>query len=348
LRIPRALAWLLVGMGVFTAGLLRQYHDLTPGASFLGPAVGSLLFGCILFLFLVAARERQIGAAPGPGIRVGSLTPLLLMLLGEKWISSSAYPALFARIAPADLPPESADAWFRLLCGVGLLAVVLVTSRFSAPAAAWVGRRLAPSRVLPPLGMASAAIATTYAFLAALSLLAGARVGLMPTGAPGPVLVIVLGQAALALGEEAYFRGLVLGEILRLLPRLGVASGAWRRWIAVGATSAMFAMEHLGGASTWEELVRRSVFTLALGLLFGLLVLATANLWFAAFLHAWIDWLLLGVAPRLATGSPEAGWPPGVYIFVALILAFVAAYRVARSGLRARTPLIPEPPRRRP
>ena len=145
MRIPRALAWLLVGMGVFTAGLLRQYHDLTPGASFLGPAVGSLLFGCILFLFLVAARERQIGAAPGPGIRVGSLTPLLLMLLGEKWISSSAYPALFARIAPADLPPESADAWFRLLCGVGLLAVVLVTSRFSAPAAAWVGRRLAPA-----------------------------------------------------------------------------------------------------------------------------------------------------------------------------------------------------------
>jgi len=58
LRIPRALAWLLVGMGVFTAGLLRQYHDLTPGASFLGPAVGSLLFGCILFLFLVAVRDH--------------------------------------------------------------------------------------------------------------------------------------------------------------------------------------------------------------------------------------------------------------------------------------------------
>jgi hypothetical protein len=84
LRIPRALAWLLIAMGLFTAGLLRKFHDLTPASPFLSPVVGSLLFACVLFLFLVAARERLIGPAPGPGIRLGSITPILLMLLLEK------------------------------------------------------------------------------------------------------------------------------------------------------------------------------------------------------------------------------------------------------------------------
>src|SRR5258705_3917515 len=111
---------MLIAIAMFTAGLLRQSHDLTPTSPFLAPAVGSLLFACVLFLFLVAARERQIGAAPGPGVRVGSLTPLLLMLLFEKWVSSSAYQPLFAWIAPGTLTPERADAWLRALCCVSI------------------------------------------------------------------------------------------------------------------------------------------------------------------------------------------------------------------------------------
>src|SRR5262249_47940424 len=148
---------LLVGMGVFTAGLLRQFHDLTPSSPFLAPIVGSLLFACVVFLFLVAARERQIGAAPGMGVRLGSLTPLLLMLLLEKWISSGFYPPLFTLLAPRALPDAAADAWFRLLCGAGLLAVVLVASRFSKPAAAFVAARMFGRA--PVVGLLAAATA---------------------------------------------------------------------------------------------------------------------------------------------------------------------------------------------
>lgn len=332
MRIPRALAWVLLGMGVFTAGLLRQFHDLTPRAPFLAPAVGSLLFACVLFLFLVAARERQVGASPGPGIRLGSLTPLLLMLLFEKWVSSSFYQPVFAWLAPADLPAAEADAWFRALCGAGLLAIVAVLWRFSAPAASWVGARLAAGRV--PGGVASSlvAIGGTYAVLAAISLAAGSGVRWAPPSVEGPVGVVVFGQAGLALAEEIYFRGLLLGEMLRLAPRLGLSRAAVARWLVLVSTSGMFAMEHLGGAASWGEGVRQFVFTLALGLLFGMLVLVTANLWYAAVLHAWINWLLLGATPRLAFGAPDAALAPGVYIFLALIGAFVVAFLTSRRG----------------
>ena len=317
-------------MGIFTAGLLRQFHDLTPRAPFLGPSVGSLLFACVLFLFLVAARERQVGAAPGRGIRLGSLTPLLLMLLFEKWFSSSFYQPVFAWLAPRGLSPADADAWFRALCGAGLFGVVAVARRFSAPAAAFVGTRLEMRRVPAGVGSALAAIGGTYAVLAAISLAAGSGVHFVPPAVEGPVSVVVFGQAGLALAEEMYFRGLLLGELLRLCPRLGVSRGAASRWFVLTATSAMFAMEHLGGAASWGDGVREFVFTMALGLLFGMLVLVTANLWFAAVLHAWINWLLLGATPRLAFGATDAALAPGVYIFLALIAAFVVAFLSSR------------------
>ena len=335
MRIPRSLAWLLILMGVFTAGLLRQFHDLTPGAPFLTPAVGSLLAACVVFLVLVAARERQVGAAPGPGVRLGSITPILLMLLFEKWFSSSLYQPLFARLAPASWTAAEADAWFRALCGSGLLMVVLIASRFSRPASAWLASRWAPARVAPGVGIALLAVLGAYAALAGLALVLGARVSLVSPRAPGPVVVIVLGQAALALAEEAWFRGLLLGELSRLMPRLGVAAGAGRRWIPLGATSLLFAMEHLGGSAIAGDALRQAVFTGALGLLFGMLVIVTANLWLSAVLHAWINWLLLGVTPRVAYGASDAGVAPGVYIFLSLIGAFVGAYVVSRRSAAA-------------
>src|SRR4030095_16045787 len=103
LRIPRALAWLLLVMALLTAGLLRQFHDLTPTSPFLNPSIGSLLFASVVFLFLVAIRERQIRAASRDGVRLGSMTPFLLMLLVEKWFSATAYGPLFTWIAPDDL-----------------------------------------------------------------------------------------------------------------------------------------------------------------------------------------------------------------------------------------------------
>lgn len=335
MRIPRWLAWLLIGLAVFTAGLLRQFHDLTPASPFIAPAVGSLLFACIVFLGLVAARERLIGAAPGPGVRLGSLTPLLLMLLVEKWVSTTFYPPLFTLTVPGDMSPDDADAWFRLLCGVGLVLVSIGVSRFSRPAARWVGARLLGTAAPRGVGLAMAGIAGAGVVLAAAGLAGGAPVGILGPATSGSIRVVVAGQLVLSLAEEVYYRGLVLGELLRLMPRLGVVSPPLRRWVALVITSTMFGIEHLGAASGWDDGLRQMVFALALGTLLGLLVLLTNNLWFSGAMHAWINLLLLGAAPRLAYGSPKVALPSGAAVSLALIGAFVAAFVAQR---RARLP----------
>jgi len=336
LRIPRALAWLLLAMALFTAGLLRQFHDLTPASPFLNPAVGSLLFACVVFLFLVAIRERQIGAAPGPGIRLGSLTPFLLMLLVEKWVSATLYGPLFSWTAPADLDPAVADARFRAICGVGLLAIVALTSAFSRPARAFLASRLHPRRAVLGIGAAVVAVTSAGAVLALIGLAFGSKPSLLPPHTSGPWGLVAAGQSALSLAEEAWFRGLLLGELLRLAPRLGLPGPQARRWFAIATTALLFGFEHFTLAAGWDEGVRQIVFALALGTLFGMLVVLTSNLWFVATLHAWINLLLLGALPRLAYGAQAAALPPGVTISLALIAAFVAAF-LAEKRAYART-----------
>ena len=332
MRIPRALAWLLLAMALFTAGLLRQFHDLTPTSPFLNPSIGSLLFASVVFLFLVAIRERQIGAAPGPGLRLGSMTPFLLMLLVEKWVSAAAYGPLFAWIVPDDLDPAAADACFRAICGVGLGAVVAITARFSRPARAFLAARLHPRRALPGILAAVAAVTAAGLVLALIALAFGSRPSLIGPRAAGPWAIVVAGQSALSLAEEAWFRGLLLGELLRLAPRLGLPGPQARRWFAIATTALLFGFEHFSLSGGWEEGVRQLVFALALGTLFGMLVVLTSNLWFVATLHGWINLLLLGALPRLAYGAPAVALPPGVTISLALIAAFVAAFLAERRG----------------
>jgi len=334
LRIPRALAWLLVIMAMFTAGLLRQFHDLTPTSPFLAPAVGSLLFACVLFLVLVAVRERQIGAAPGPGVRLGSLTPILLMLLVEKWISSGFYQPIFAIVAPANLPDAAADAWFRAMCGAGLLAIVVLSSRFSRPAAAWVRARLAGRSAVSGIGSVAIAIGGIGLILVPVAWAFGSSISVLSLAPQGPLLVVLFGQAVIALGEETYYRGLLLGELLRLGPRLGLHAPAARRWVALGLTSLLFGMEHLGLSSGGDDAARQLIFALALGTLLGMVVLLTENLWFAAALHAWINWLLLGAVPTLGFGPAKAALPPGASISLVLIAAFVTAFVLQRRTAR--------------
>ena len=99
MRVPVTLAWVIMALFVFTAGLLRRYNDGIPASPFLHPLAGNLLFAAIFVLLLVASRERSAGAVPGPGVRLGSLTPLLLMLLITCAISESTLtPFVLSRV----------------------------------------------------------------------------------------------------------------------------------------------------------------------------------------------------------------------------------------------------------
>jgi hypothetical protein len=322
LRIPVPLAWLLLILTFFTAGLLRQFHDEVPTSPYVNPIVGSLLFLACLFLLLVSAREWRRGAVPGPGVRLGSITPIMLMLLVEKWISLALYEPLFAWLAPLTDPLPLLDAKFRAFAGVALILVCLLVSRFSIPSARKTWRRARPSRWPAGAVLALIVIGATYAILgAAVFLLGGGLYLQWPE--PSRLLVWVLcGQAVLAFAEECYYRGLLMSEMERLAPRLGIRQPLGRRWLALTTTAVLFSMEHIRVFAPGEQILRQLVFTVSLGLLFGLLIMVSANLHFGAGVHAWINWLLLGAAPRFVDGSGQPALPAGTYIGLSLILAF--------------------------
>jgi membrane protease YdiL (CAAX protease family) len=326
LRISRALAWPLLLLTLFTAGLLRQFHQGTPESPYVSPIVGSLLFAAILLLLLVGAREWRKGAVPGRGIRLGSLIPLLLMLLIEKWAAITLYPIVFEWLARPSSSRLQLDAQFRALAGAGLLLVCLLLFRLSVPAARWTWRRTRPARwPLAVLG-SGLVLVGTYASLGAMAGLLGVELHLVWPHASRLLVWIVVGQAVLAFAEELYFRGLLLAESERLAPRLGLSAPAPRRWFALASTGTLFGMEHMSLASPWGETARQLTFTISLGLLLGMMVMISDNLPYAAGIHAWINWLLLGAAPHHADAAGRPVLPPGTYIGLALILAFVLAY----------------------
>ena len=330
MRLSRPLAWLLILSAVFTAGLLRQFNTETPRSPYFPTALGSLLFAALVLLFLVAAREKRLGAVPGPGIRLGSLTPLLLMLFVEKWVSLNLYDPVFHAISPGDAPAAELDAWFRAFAGAGLLLVCLGIAWFSRPAARRTRRLVRLARFPIGVGGALLAVAGAYAILLGLTRWFGVTAGLELATA-GPVLPWILGgQALLAFSEELYYRGLLMSELQRLAPRLGLPSATGRRWLALLATSVLFGMEHFRSVGSWSEIGRELIFTVSLGLLFGILVLVTRNLYFAAAIHAWINWLLLGAAPRLVDATGRPALAAGTYIGMTLILAFVLAFLMQR------------------
>jgi hypothetical protein len=266
-------------------------------------------------------------------VRLGSITPILLMLLLEKWASLSLYNPLFYWLAPHDVTAARLDAAFRAFAGVGLLVVCVVVARLSAPTARKTWRRARPRRWPAAAAQALAAALATYALLALLSLALGGSLRLAWPRVDGLLVWVLVGQAVLAFAEEVYYRGLLLCEVERLAPRLGVRAAAGRRWTALGLTAAVFGMEHLKIGVPWDQIGRQLVFTVALGLLFGVLTMLSANLHLAGALHAWINWTLLGATPRLVDAWGHGVLPAGTYIGLALVTTLAVAFLVRRSRL---------------
>ena len=133
MRIRPVLAWTILLMAFFTAGLLRQFNDRIPNSPWLPPIVGSALFAAIFLLLLVTARERRRADVMGPGIHLGTITPLMLMLLIEKWFSLSLYPIVFSWMTPSELDPRFLDVLYRAFAGVSLILVCIIVGSLSRP-----------------------------------------------------------------------------------------------------------------------------------------------------------------------------------------------------------------------
>jgi membrane protease YdiL (CAAX protease family) len=342
LRIPLPLAWIILAVTFGTAALLRQFHDRTPEAPMVSPVVGSALFAAIFLLLLVTARERHKGAVSGPGVRLGSLTPILLLLLIEKWVSLSLYPLILDRLVPSVLEPGFADALYRGLAGAGLIVVCVIVGWMSVPTARKTWRRARPARWPGAAIAVLAVIGCSYLLLGSLTVLLGGGLRLHVPRLDSLLFWVVGTQTILAFAEELYYRGLLMNEMERLTPRLGVRRPGPRRWIALMSTSLLFGLEHLAMGPPWGQSLRQLTFVISLGLLFGILVMVSSNLHFAGGVHAWINWLLLGAAPYFVDATGRPALPPGTYIGLTLILAFVLTYVFRRWRRRQvyREPLL--------
>jgi membrane protease YdiL (CAAX protease family) len=340
LRIPRPLAWGILVLGLFTAGLLRQFHHETPTSPWVPPVVGSLLFAAVFLMLLLAAWEHQRGGRLGRGVRLAVILPLLLMLFVEKWVAITLWPWLFWHATDPAAPAAVLDAQYRGFVGAGLVALCLLLARFSRPTRRRVWRRSRPRRLPIAIAVTALAVSGAYVLLGGLAALLGGRLALAwPRGALLPW--VIGGQALLAFAEELYFRGLLLFELLRIAPRLGVRERMLRRWIALGGTAVLFGIEHVALLGSEASALRELVFTVSLGLLLGILVLVSRNLHLAAGVHAWINLLVLGAVPYFIDGAGEPALPPGTYIAMTLILAFVLVFVAYRWGSGAAAPRRP-------
>ena len=330
LRIPLPLAWFLLIATCGTAALLRTFHQRTPEAPLVSPIVGSALFAAIFLLLLVTARERQRADVMGPGIHLGMLTPLMLMLLIEKWFSLSLYPIVFSWMTPSELDPRFLDVLYRAFAGVSLILVCIIVGSLSRPTMRKVLRRARPVRwPVAALGWLLV-VGGCYALLGGLSWLLGGNLRLALPRANALLFWVIGGQAVLAFAEELYYRGVLLSEMERLAPQLGVRSAAARRWAALLFTSTLFGLEHLTLGPPWGQPLRELAFAISLGLLFGILIMVSTNLYFVAGVHAWINWLLLGAAPYFVDTAGRPALPAGTYIGVTLILAFALTFLFRR------------------
>jgi hypothetical protein len=117
---------------IATSGLLRSFHAGTPRWPGLPDAFSSLLCTAFFALLLLDLANRRRGLdlwsdPPRPDEpTMAQLLPLVVVLLGEKWITSDLLAGAFDWIGPHSDDPRLADALFRLWSGFGLLGAALV------------------------------------------------------------------------------------------------------------------------------------------------------------------------------------------------------------------------------
>jgi hypothetical protein len=331
----------LIGLGFFTAGLLRRFNTATPVSPYVTPLVGSFLFAAVFVLLLVSAREWRVGPSPGPGLRIGTVTPILLMLLIAKWVSTGLYEPLFTVLSQNRGDPAELDARYRAFAAAGLLLTCLIVANFSPHTRRRTWKRLHPALWLRAAVGTAAVVTAIFVVLGGLSWALGGGLRLRWPPMSSVVMWVLAGQAFRALAEETYYRGLIMGEMQRLAPRLGLGSSVARRWCALLPAAGLFAMEHLTLGPPWDVALREALFVFALGVLLGVLVLVTENLHFAAGIHAWINCLLLGAVPRFVDVSGQDALPSGAYVGLSLSIAFVLAFAVQQRARGAR--LTPSP-----
>ncbi len=175
-------------------------------------------------------------------------------------------------------------------------------------------------------------VVAVLAVLAAIELFAGRASN------RGGTYAVALLVTALVVGydEEIWFRGIVLGGLLRTLDE--------RRAIILAA--ALFSVSHLVNLAVGESLrgtAAQLVATFLTGLVFGWIRVRTGSIHAAALAHGLYDCFVLGYAARREeltdlVVAPRPGALAALAIVVLLIVAAIALARATSRATRATRP----------
>ena len=337
MTLSRPLAWSLLLLTLVGSSLIRQLHVFVPEWGPLSWPVRSPLYATLVLFFillLAAPLEGRPARSPLRGGRLlaAALAPLLIALVYEKVLSITLYDALLdhaLRWAPIR---NHLDAWIHVVIGTGMtIAVLLLVPlmrgvRFTD----FGGRRMVGSAISLQIG----ALGLSYILIALLALLIGgaaARPSLVLPAAGG-ALALAAGHVVRAMAEEFYYRGLLQRELASLGGSLGLASPRNAQALAVALVALGFGLEHFNFAEPLAASYRDFAYAVAVGFLFGYLLIWSGNVLFCGLVHATHNLATAGLLPRLITADGELLLSPDAMIFVFLITAFLAVFAAQALG----------------
>jgi membrane protease YdiL (CAAX protease family) len=313
-------------------------HEHTPHL-WAGPSGSLLGVGPLALLVLhLAWRRRGDDHFPAPeerrGLTVGMLLPLIVVLLGEKWVSNELLDDAYAWIPVAAPGPFAADAIYRLWTGLALLGVGLI--------AIWIMRQighrlrtmLMGSRLVTAAGLLAAAAALPGLLALAIHLVVPGSE--LATAAPlsGTLLLAGGAQVVRATAEELYFRGLLQTGTARLLAQTPLGDGRAPRLAAIGLVSLAFTFEHLGGG---DAELRQLAFVFGVSCALGALLAASRNLYLVAGAHALINLIVAQLLPLPVDADGEPLLPANVLAVLMLIVAFAGVAILHRRSETTQT-----------
>lgn len=309
------------------ASLLRSLNEHTPrlGES---PFGSILLWGAVALLALhLVGRRRGEDHFPAPddrrGMTVAMLLPVIVVLLGEKWVSAELLARAYGWIPAFASSPAQADAAYRLWTGLALLGFSL--------AAIWVLRQIAhrlrgmlmPEKLLPALWLLIASAAVPGAL--ALALHAALPATRLAAAHPwsGTLLLAAAAQLVRGAAEELYFRGMLQTAAGRLLAQTPLGDGRVARLGAIGVVSLGFAIEHVNPAVGAVPMAREIAFVFGVSCALGALLAASRNLYLVAGVHVLVNLVVARLVPLPVDLEGEPLLPANVLAVLVLIVAFV-------------------------
>ncbi|MCZ6779377.1 MAG: CPBP family intramembrane metalloprotease [Acidobacteria bacterium] len=315
-RFSRCSALILLILGI---GFLRM----------LGPVPGLLpiwnhpLGLALLLLFVVWMAARADGRRLWP-------MPLLAGLLVEGWIRVAFLSPAFERWLAPRLSDSTADSLYVLLGGVWFVGLAWI---FSRAASLNMGQRLSLPCWRNGLYLHTLSILVVYGLLAMLLQTVEGFRGLsvqVPIYASTAVWMII-GQIGLCIGEEAFYRGFVMGVLDRARQHPGTRSYVPRS-LGLWLSSTLFALDHVRGMNWGSSQVMTFLYSFGLAVLLALLVHLTGNLTLAILAHLFHNLMVLRLGLWISDVNGFIDLQVQTYVPIYFIVTFTILFLIRRPA----------------